>query len=221
MNTKTEQNGAWIIRALSHPEYLQVIDPDLQKLCYGSNQVWFRTRWRRLSGCGPSAAANILFYQDKKENTLCRGNTKQDLLRYMETAWETITPERTGISSAELFCKKLRLYEKRSGRKIVYNVLNIPPTSHPALRAVVDFVASALENDFPVAFLNLCNGQERRLDKWHWVTIVSISYSEALGHVTAEIYDAGESKEIDLKLWLETTKKGGGFVYFKAQAPGN
>lgn len=221
MNAKTEQNAEWITRALSHPEYLQVIDPDAQKLCYGSNQDWFRTRWRRLSGCGPSAAANILFYQDKKENAQCCGNTKQDLFRYMETAWDSITPERTGISSAELFCKKLQLFEKRNGRKIAYKLLNIPPKSPPALKEVVDFIAAALEKDLPVAFLNLCNGQERRLDKWHWVTIVSISYSEALESVTAEIYDAGESKEINLKLWLETTKKGGGFVYFKAQAPEN
>ena len=67
-------------------------------------------------------------------------------------------------------------------------------------------MADSLERDCPVAFLNLHNGLEKRLDWWHWVTIV------ALDGDNVSILDSGEELEINLRLWYETSKKRGGLV---------
>ena len=45
---------------LSHIEYLQVTGSDSCEVFCGSDQEWFPTERQRLTGCGPSAAANIL-----------------------------------------------------------------------------------------------------------------------------------------------------------------
>ena len=67
-------------------------------------------------------------------------------------------------------------------------------------------VAASLERDCPVAFLNLHNGLEKRLDWWHWVTIT------ALDGDNVTILDSGAELEIDLRLWYQTSKKRGGLV---------
>jgi hypothetical protein len=71
-----------------------------------------------------------------------------------------------------------------------------------------------------VAFLNLCNGSEKKLDRWHWVTLISLEYAEGGERVFADILDAGIIKRIDLALWYKTTTLGGGFVYFTARDSG-
>jgi hypothetical protein len=66
----------------------------------------------------------------------------------------------------------------------------------------------------PVAFLNLCNGEETNLERWHWVTVISVEYEEIKQGVFLSIMDEGMIKRINLALWYETTTLGGGFVYF-------
>ena len=67
-------------------------------------------------------------------------------------------------------------------------------------------MAAGLECDCPVAFLNLDNGKIRRLDRWHWVTLIGLDGD------TASIVDNGEAFTMDLRLWYDTTKTRGGFV---------
>ena len=69
---------------LSHIEYLQVTDSDSCEIFCGSDQEWFSTERQRLTGCGLSAAANILFYIERKENADCCGKDRVDLLSFME-----------------------------------------------------------------------------------------------------------------------------------------
>jgi hypothetical protein len=71
-----------------------------------------------------------------------------------------------------------------------------------------------LDNDVPVAFLNLCNGEEKNLDKWHWVTIISIEFDDDKCSSAVEILDEGMVKKIDIPLWYRTTTLGGGLVSF-------
>lgn len=71
-----------------------------------------------------------------------------------------------------------------------------------------NFIEDALKEDLPVAFLNLHNGQLVNLESWHWVTIYELDREK--GRVS--ILDQSSLKEIDLKLWLNTSNKGGGFV---------
>lgn len=205
---------------LSHIEYLHVMDPDSRKLFCGSNQEWFPDEWQRRAGCGPSVAANILFYLNRKENFACCGGERGDLLCLMEDAWKSVTPEINGIPSTTLFLKKLKQYAHSLGKNFVYFALDIPPrqAERPSLSAVIKFVSQGLRGDVPIAFLNLDQGAEKNLESWHWVTITALSYSGSGRAALVTICDEGTSKQIDLKLWLETTTQGGGFVYFKESA---
>jgi hypothetical protein len=81
---------------------------------------------------------------------------------------------------------------------------------------VVYFLEGALQQDSPIAFLNLCNGDEKNLQSWHWVTIIALEYSEDGNSAFIDILDEGLIKKIDLLLWYKTTTHGGGFVYFTA-----
>ena len=84
----------------------------------------------------------------------------------------------------------------------------------PALRDVVWFIEEALQNDAPVAFLNLCNGEEHCLYRWHWVTIVALDFAPDGSRAAATILDEGRQLDIDLAVWHNTTTLGGGFVWF-------
>jgi len=81
----------------------------------------------------------------------------------------------------------------------------------PALCDVIDFVKSGLERDLPVAFLSLDSGSERSIDRWHWITVISIDIRGA-GNASVDFLDAGVIKHADLANWYRTTKEGGGFV---------
>ncbi len=91
--------------------------------------------------------------------------------------------------------------------------LDIPKNrfQRPELSAVSEFLENSLSKDLPVAFLNLDNGDEKRLDSWHWVTVIALDY-ERDGAAAVKILDEGRIKQIDLALWLQTTSLGGGFV---------
>ena len=56
--------------------------------------------------------------------------------------------------------------------------------------------------DRPIAFLNLCNGEENNLDKWHWVVVVEIF--EENGEYFLNIIDDKEILKINLSLWYRT-----------------
>ena len=78
-----------------------------------------------------------------------------------------------------------------------------------------NFLYKALEKDHPIAFLNLDNGKENKLHRWHWVAIVGIAYDDLSDKLEATIADEGMLKKINLGLWLTTAKNEGGFVYFE------
>jgi hypothetical protein len=65
-----------------------------------------------------------------------------------------------------------------------------------------------------VAFLNLDNGLERQLDKWHWVTVTGLACDEAGGEARIDILDNCEQFGVNLGRWLSSAARGGGFVRF-------
>ena len=201
---------------LSHIDYLQVTDSNSSEIFCGSDQEWFPTERQRLTGCGPSAAANILFYIDRKDNSGCCGRNRTDLLSFMEEAWQSVTPGKDGIPSTAIFLEKVEQYAKLHGKAFHYFVLNIPTqqSERPSLSTVTEFIRQGLRTDIPIAFLNLDHGKEENLESWHWVTIAGLDSTDNDETVYISICDEGIEKQIDLKLWLETTVQGGGFVYF-------
>lgn len=204
---------------LAHMEYLQV--SGLDGIYCGSDQEWYAAEDQRLRGCGPSAAANILFYNRRKRDRNCCGRDRADLLAQMEDTWKYVTPRQSGITSTSIFIKKVERYARVHGEELQYFSLDIPeyPADRPPLAQVVHFLEKGLRSDTPVAFLNLDNGQEETLERWHWVTIAALEYEKGANSTWVSICDEGLCKRIDLSLWLETTTLGGGFVYFVDELP--
>lgn len=201
-----------IKRSIDNPDSLAVVDENTQNTCYGCNQAWYSTDWQRRAGCGPSVACNLFHYLIRSGNAI---HNKETWVSLMEEAWEYVTPTPRGMPSTKLFYESVHSYAKAKGWDIKYNYCDLPEdkSGRPSLPEVLSFIEGGLLQDAPVAFLNLCNGEESGLYRWHWVTIISLEYAEDESMAYVTILDEGLIKRIDLLLWHETTTLGGGFVY--------
>jgi len=211
----------WSMKAksLTKVNLLKIFDEYTHKAYYGCNQEWYAKEWQRLTGCGPTAVCNMIWYLNHIQpafglNHNC--SSKEKSISFMEEIWEFVTPTTEGIPTTKMFSESVIAYTKAKGLNVEYRVCDVPETKslRPELMDVVYFLEGALNRESPVAFLNLCNGDERNLEPWHWVTIISLEYSEDGKSVTIDFLDEGLIKKIDLLLWYETTTRGGGFVYF-------
>ena len=198
--------------SLSRPELLDIRGPD-GVVTRGADQEWYPDPWQRLAGCGPTAAAVIFAYLAKTRpelSPLCPEHveTRADFTAYMERVWEYVTPVHHGLNDPALMVSGMAAYGKSRGVDLSPALFSVPAarTKRPPYEQAAAFVAASLARDCPVAFLNLHNGLEKRLDWWHWVTIAALEGDRAV------ILDSGAELEIDLRLWYETSKKRGGFV---------
>lgn len=182
----------------------------------GPNQSWYPKRFQKMAGCGPTACSNIMWYlsQTKEEYIgLCTydGTTYEGFLNLMEDVWKYVTPGLMGVNKLEMFEKGAIGYGKDKGYDLSCKSLMIPSKkliSDTKIVDIFDFIEEMLEKDLPIAFLNLHNGQLSNLESWHWVTIYELDREKG----SVSILDQSRLEEIDLKLWLKTTSKGGGFV---------
>ena len=213
-------------RSIKQPEIFAVSGAG--SAIFGCDQEWYKSEWQRLSGCGPTAASNIIYYLGRTRPQVCGlnvENNKTACLSLMEKMWLYVTPTEEGVDTTGKFYDAMRSYFDAAGIDARFEVCDIPEDrmSRPPLRMVLGFLIRAMENDAPAAFLNLCNGAEESLEAWHWVTVIAIDYTENADKLTATILDESRIKKIDLKLWYETTALGGGFVCFSVpgtSAPG-
>ncbi|SMC79939.1 hypothetical protein [Papillibacter cinnamivorans] len=210
-----------IIRAISGLDRLRITDETGEACYYGCNQEWYRTKWQRLSGCGPSTFANILRYLDTKNDCAPTSLSRKRWEGFMEECWRFVTPTLKGVNTTELFRDGVLAYVRDKGLTLRTEALDIPKKAafRPAFPEVLRFLEEALEKDTPVAFLNLHNGEEKRLDAWHWVTLISLEYEADGSAALAKILDESIVKEVDLRLWYDTTTLGGGFVRFLEDSP--
>jgi hypothetical protein len=134
----------------------------------------------------------------------------------MEEVWKYVTPSKRGIHTTEMLRERVAAYGASKGMTVSSARCEVPETKslRPTPGEVTSFLEDALSRDIPVAFLNLCNGQEENLDKWHWVTVAAIETGDPEGRVPLCILDRGRIVKIDLALWLDTTTYGGGFIHF-------
>ncbi len=203
--------------SLSAPDLFKIRDKGAGKAYYGCDQDWYTSAWQRMAGCGPSVACNIVSYLEHRLRGPGGAGTcisKAAGLRRMQEAWEYVTPTKMGLPKLKMFYDALLRYTKARGLNVEYGALELPKekSRRPGLAKVISFITDALSKDAPVAFLNLCNGAEKKLDAWHWVTIVALESAEDGKRAFVKIVDDGAIKKIDLALWYTTTKLGGGFV---------
>lgn len=197
---------------------LRIVNSNENKNIYGSNQEWYLMENQRRCGCGPATVTNIIYYIRSRhfESNWNSGLTKEKCLELMNEIWGFVTPGPRGIPSTAMLGEGIRKYLQEHKLDISLGYLDIPEDEQlrPDLGTVVAFLHKALENDTPIAFLNLDNGKVGQLDAYHWVTAISLEYSLDENRAYLDIIDYGNEKKIDLLCWLTTTKAGGGFVRF-------
>lgn len=190
----------------------ELIDAVSQIISFGLNQEWYTSKWQRLAGCGPTAASSLIYYTFSSDLTL----NKETALKLMEDVWNYVTPGMGGVYKRSMFTSGLERYFESN--HIISNINSIEITKNKktrlSLNETIAFIEEGLSMNSPIAFLNLDNGDEEKLDEWHWVVISGIDIHESHSQVFIHIMDDGKLFAIDLELWLRTTKKGGAFVYF-------
>jgi len=193
-----------MIITLADPGSMNIKDAN-GEIYIGGSQEWYEDKWHKLSGCGPVAASNLIWYK-----TRAQGGREQylELIREM---FGFVTPKRQGVNTSAIFTGGLALFGEKNGLRIATRALEIPgkPRRRPGIGAVRDFISTALGADSPVAFLSLSNGSLSKLDNWHWVTIIALDTENM--HV--EISDDGKTFDADIAQWLKTSLFGGAFVY--------
>jgi len=207
------------INSISNPNAFKMLDEITNQTFFGCSQEWYATDWQRLSGCGPTAASNIIYYLRHSQTVIGQEKSvcsKKNSISLMEEIWEFVTPTAEGIKTTQMFYEAVHTYAKLKGLNVEFEFCDLPDDKamRPELSSILSFLDKALTNDAPVAFLNLCNGEEENLEQWHWVTIISLEYTDDRESAFVNILDEGQIKKIDLALWYKTTTLGGGFVYF-------
>lgn len=204
--------------SINNKNLFRIEEEVTKDIFYGSNQDWYGSKWQRMSGCGPSTVANIIYYIHHAKNSGPTDPvlTKEGILKLMEEIWKYVTPSLGGVSSTAMLRKGVDKYRTEKDITLLLDSLDIPKkvSRRPAPDQVTDFIRKSLEKDSPVAFLNLEHGEIAELESWHWVTVTSLDIDSAANTAYVEILDSGEVKQINLLLWLKTTKLGGGFVSF-------
>ncbi|TGE31753.1 hypothetical protein [Desulfosporosinus sp. Sb-LF] len=208
-----------VIRSIQNEDLFIIKDEVAQNTFYGCDQEWYTTEWQRRSGCGPTVVANILYYLNRTLRGSRTGSlplTKSEALSLMEEVYQYVTPTPRGIPSTELLYDDVLNYAKVMALNMKLAIFNVPKNRvlRPLFHQLILFLDKALCNDTPIAFLNLDNGAEKRLDSWHWVTIISLEYVLDGSIAIISILDGGTIKKIDLAQWFFTTTLGGGFVSF-------
>ncbi len=201
------------IITIKNINYFKIKEDNEERYFYGSDQEWYPAKWQRMAGCGPSAVTNILYYlsfhghENSQEFVL-----RSAYLQFMEQVWEYVRPTIQGIPKTSILKKGIMAYGRAKHLPLDVYTLDVPKEKRPDFLTVLKFIESGLAGDVPVAFLNLHNGEEKMLDSWHWVTIISLEYEEDGRKAGITILDAGSIKKVDFKKWFKTTRAGGGFV---------
>ena len=199
---------------VKNPQWLHI--DDAGGMLYGYDQDWFATSYRRVRGCGPTAAAMLLGYLQQRDGLELSfpGGDRKKAARSMEHAWKYFTPHfALGIYSTRLFCLGAVKLILDNALPMRVKCLSIPlrKSCRPSPRKAAAFIKRGLADDCPVAFLNLQKGACRQLNGWHWTIIMGLE--ERRGKDFILIYDNGEQKTCVLADWLETSLLGGGFVW--------
>lgn len=202
--------------SIRSPERLHISNGRL--LSYGASQRWYQSWFRRMAGCGPTAASNLIWYLAATKPTVCRRlcdgdcTERPNMLELMNRVWRYVTPGFRGVDKAPTMVEGVIRFGNERAVPLAARLLEIPEAAaeRPDEEAVFTFLSHAFQDDLPVAFLNLSSGGVGNLESWHWVTLVA---ADRL--LKAEMYDQGHRKMIDLALWLGTTVWGGALVTFE------
>jgi hypothetical protein len=209
--------------SIRDPETFHIVD-EAGLSSQGCDQDWFGSEWQRASGCGPTAASGILYYLHRTGRIRLpfTVDRKSDCVTLMERVWRHVTPTANGVDTLERFCDGVVGFTRAMGSELACRTLEVPKKKggRAPVDELVRFVAAGLSSDCPVAFLNLSSGRVRKLESWHWMTLLALRTGPGPERVEGLVTDGAASTWVDLAKWHATTALGGGFVYFEAAGPG-
>jgi len=193
---------------LAEPDRMKITDA-CGNTQIGGSQEWYENRWHRISGCGPVAASNLIWYMMRIDG---------EKTRYMELMREMfmyITPGLHGVNKSGIFSEGIVRYGVNNGLRIDPHVLEISPKQQerPDIGTVRDYIVTALRSDAPVALLNLSSGMAKTMENWHWMTIITFNDDD----MRIQFCDYGAKQEADISAWIKTTKQGGAMIYLTIQ----
>ena len=206
------------ILSLSRPQAMDIRRQDGTR-SHGADQDWYTLPWRQRAGCGPTTASAQMAYLAALRPSLAalcplEGREQGAFVTYMDKVWEYVTPGSHGLNRVEMYTDGVARFCGERGVKLLPRALEVPTgEERPGFDRCVSFIRAGLEADCPVAFLNLDNGEVEALDKWHWVLLSVLEEGDAGTLVT--VVDNGNTFSIDLKLWYDTARDLGGFVWLE------
>lgn len=171
---------------------------------YGGNQNWFKEKNKIYNGCGPIAAANILYFEKRKRDK--NVNYKQ----LMEDFYNNIKPGLLGLTSINKFIKAVLDYGKTQGIDLKYEKL-IKRNKNFTYSSALNFIINGIIKDVPVAALNLDIRKKSKFS-WHWVLITGVVRKSNKDFL--KISSWGKKYFIDFSKVYDYMAYGGGFVYF-------
>lgn len=186
---------------------------------HGADQDWYTLPWRQRAGCGPTTASAQMAYLAALRPSLAalcplEGREQGAFVTYMDKVWEYVTPGSHGLNRVEMYTDGVARFCGERGVRLLPHALEVPiGEERPGFDRCVSFIRAGLASDCPVAFLNLDNGEVEALDKWHWVLLSALEEGDAGTLVT--VVDNGNTFSIDLKMWYDTARDLGGFVWLE------
>lgn len=202
-----------------------ILDMDVLKInhnnsdYYGATQSWYSKPFRIQAGCGPTTASNLIIYMALNDANM-KKLFSHDQLNYknstemLEVIWNHVTPSLAGLYSIDSFKKGVEKYAASRGIELKGKTMPISffKNKRIDILELSNFIEESLNNNRPVAFLNLSSGKVVNLSSWHWTLVMGIEKEQ--NTTLLVLFDEGEFKKIDLDTWLSTTKLKGGFVSF-------
>ena len=121
--------------AILFPEAMCLVEPVSGQVSWGANQLWYGDLWQRKAGCGPSAAASLIFYQKQKQRLLQRKpllSSRQCLLDQMMEMWNYIQPGPGGVNRVSQFTEGLEKY--RAAQNLNFEISAMAIAEDPSQR---------------------------------------------------------------------------------------
>lgn len=207
---------------LHNGDFVPLDEIGTDRFAYGGKQAWFAKKSRRVRGCGPTAAANILCYlagSAEKYRPLCPdGATRESFLVLMDALYTALAPSFIGgLFSRRRFSRRVVRWAQKRGVALTAHQAGTRTHSQQECLAMI---RHGLEQDRPVATLNLKwryivpGGEDFG---WHWVTITGLQ-EEADGKTQIVVSSWGRRFLLDWNSYWQACRRAflpGGFVWFE------
>lgn len=175
-----------------------------EKLYYGGSQMWYGNKKRIYNGCGPIAAANIIYYlKQKKKAPISYKKTMEDL-------YKRINPGLIGLTSINKFIREVLSYGRYVG--LYLNVEKLEKNNwNFNYQSALSFIINGIIRDVPVAAFNL-DFRKKSKFSWHWIVITGVTRESGEDYIFLSSW--GRKYKLSFEKYFNSMKYGGGFVYF-------